>query len=440
VNEERTERRLKLRVGIFVLVAVLAFLGMIYALGARARLFEARYTLHAEFTEVGGLADGATVRLAGVQIGRVSAVNLPPRPGGKVRVDLTIARQFSDRIRRDSIARIETQGLLGDRIIEITVGSASAAAVAAGETIPSRDPTDIAHVIDASAATVRNVAALADSLRQTAEALNQSNLVEEAASTVKDARKLTTDLGPQVAAAVADARKLTADIGREFAATASTARTVTERAGRLIDQVEHGPGLAHTLLYEEPVALRKLDDVVASIQGTLDRVQRGEGAVGVLTSADSTAAARRLVAAMDRIGRLGDHPESEGLVPGLLFDPKYRVVLDDLRDVTRNFREVSERLVGGRGALGGLLRDEPAGELGQAVRDLQLAMANLREITERINEGQGTLGALIADPTVYERLVNILDGTQRSFLLRNLLRGLGRDGDARSRDPGADKR
>ena len=45
---------------------------MIYALGARARLFEPRYTIHAEFTEVGGLVEGATVRLAGVQIGRVS--------------------------------------------------------------------------------------------------------------------------------------------------------------------------------------------------------------------------------------------------------------------------------------------------------------------------------------------------------------------------------
>src|SRR5882672_9887204 len=122
MNDDRREVGLKLRVGVFVLLALAAFLGLVYALGARARLFEARYTLHAEFTEVGGLVEGATVRLAGVQIGRVSAVNLPPKPGGKVRVDLTIARRFSDRIRKNSVARIETQGLLGDKIVEITVG------------------------------------------------------------------------------------------------------------------------------------------------------------------------------------------------------------------------------------------------------------------------------------------------------------------------------
>ena len=72
MNEERSDRARKLRVGLFVLVAVAAFVGMIYALGARTRLFEPRYTIHAEFTEVGGLTEGATVRLAGVQIGRAS--------------------------------------------------------------------------------------------------------------------------------------------------------------------------------------------------------------------------------------------------------------------------------------------------------------------------------------------------------------------------------
>src|SRR5215470_2111070 len=151
MNEEGNERGRKLRVGVFVLVGVAAFLGLVYALGARARLFEPRFTVHAEFTEVGGLVEGATVRLAGVQIGRVTGVNLPPHPGGKVRVDLTIGRTFSDRIRKNSVARIETQGLLGDRIVEITVGDASAAPVAPGEVIASRDPTDFGKILSSGA-------------------------------------------------------------------------------------------------------------------------------------------------------------------------------------------------------------------------------------------------------------------------------------------------
>jgi phospholipid/cholesterol/gamma-HCH transport system substrate-binding protein len=403
MSDEHGERRLKLRVGVFVLIGVAAFLAMVYALGARARLFEPRFTVYADFVEVGGLVEGATVRLAGVQIGRVSEVILPSEPGGKVRIEMSIARRFRDRIRKDSVARIETQGLLGDKLIEITVGSAAAPAVNPEDVLASREPFDIGRVMNESAQVVQSVSALADSLRETAEALNQSRLIEEATATVQSARR------------------------------------ITDQVGRIVSEVERGKGWAHALVYEEPVALRRINDLVATTQTLLDRVQRGEGAVGVLTSEQSTASARRLVAAMDKLSRVVAQPApDDGLLPALLFDPKYRAVVEDLRVTARNVRQVSERLAGGRGTLGSLVKDEPGDAgLGQASRDFQAAVANLREITDRIKEGEGTVGALIADPTVYERLVSILDGASRSFLLRGLLRGLGRD-ERDGREPSRD--
>ncbi|RPH85053.1 MAG: MCE family protein [Candidatus Rokuibacteriota bacterium] len=394
MNDERIERGRTLRVGVFVLIGLAAFLGMIYALGARARLFEPRFTISAEFTEVGGLVGGATVRLAGVQIGRVSDVNLPAQPGGKVRVDMTIARQFGDRVRRDSVARIETQGLLGDKIIEISVGSPTAPPVRPNDIIDSRDPFDIGRVMNESAQVVKSISILVDSLRETAQALNQAGLIQEATATVQSARR------------------------------------VTDQVGKIVGEVERGKGWAHVLIYEEPVALRRINELVATTHALLQRVQRGEGAAGVLTSEQSTAAARRFVAAMERLGRIVEQPSADdGLLPALLFDPKYRPVVEDLRLVARNLRDVSDRLAGGRGTLGSLLKDEPSdGGIRQASQDFQVAVANLREITDRIKDGEGTVGALIADPTIYERLVTILDGAQRSLLLRGLLRGLGRDG------------
>ena len=395
MNDERSDLGKKLRVGVFVLVALVVGIGMVYALGARARLFEARYTVHADFSEVGGLNEGATVRLAGVQIGRVKAVNLPSEPGGKVRVDLAIAKQFANRVRKNSVARIETQGLLGDRIVEITVGTADAPPTKDGDVIVARDPTDFTKIVSQGADTVKSVAALAESLKTTADTLRQSKLIEDASATLASTRK------------------------------------VTDRVARMVDEVEKGRGWAHALIYEEPVALRKMNDVIATTQRLLDRVERGEGAAGVLTSSQSTASARRFVAAMDKLLRMAEQPGTadEGLVPALLFDPKYKNVLEDLKVVAHNFREVSDRLVGGKGTLGELIKDEPAdASIRQASRDLQAALANLKEITAKINDGEGTLGALIADPTVYERLVSILDGAQRSFLLRGLLRGLGGGG------------
>lgn len=392
MTETQRERATKLRVGIFVLVAVGVFLAVVYMLGARARLFESRITIHGEFTDVAGLQEGATVRLAGVQIGRVSKVALPSQPGGKVRVSMKVAKQFSDRIRKDSEARIQTQGLLGDRIVEITVGTTQTAAIQPDETLRSRDPVDISGVIGESAGVVRSVAALSESLRQVAEQFQKTRVIDDLGDTMKTARK------------------------------------VADQVGRIADRAEKGPGLAHTLLYEEPVALRKVNDLIASTQAIVNRIERGEGTVGVLTSEQSTQAGKRLLAAMERFGALADRPAGdEGLLTALLFDPKYKSVLDDLQSVAHNFRDVSDRLAGGRGTLGGLLKDEPAEEsISKASRDLQATLANLRAITEKINEGEGTLGALVADPTLYERLTNIVDGASRSFLLRTFIRGLGK--------------
>jgi phospholipid/cholesterol/gamma-HCH transport system substrate-binding protein len=317
----------------------------------------------------------------------VSAVTLPPHPGGRVRVDLTIGRQFSDRIRKNSVARIETQGLLGDRIIEITVGEAGAPPVGPGEVLASRDPADFGRVIAAGAETAKNVAALADALRETADQINKSKMIEDAASTVN-------------------------------------------KLGRVVDQVEHGRGWAHTLLYEEPIALKRVNDLIATTQTLIERVEKGQGAAGVLVSPEGTASAKRFVAAMDRLSAMVEQPDREpGLLPGLLFDPKYKAVLDDLRVVSHNLRTISDRVAGGKGTLGSLVADsEDEGTLSLTMQDLRAAVANLKSVSEKINEGEGTVGLLIADPTVYERLVTILDGAQRSFLLRSMIKSLGDKG------------
>ncbi len=377
----------QVRVGAFVLLALAVFIGLIYLLGARARLFEPQVTLYADFTEVGGLVEGATVRLAGVQIGRVTKVRLPGQPGGKVRVEMRIGSHFADRVRKNSVARIDTQGLLGDKIVEITVGSADAPAARPGEVLAARDPADVAQILAQSAEVVRNVATVSQNLAKSAEALSQSRIIEDVAVTVAAARRIT-------------------------------------------EQVEKGRGLVHALLYEEPAALRKLDRLLTATQSMLDRAERGEGAVGVLMSRDSAEAARRFVQAMDRFAQALDAKAGQGgLVSALLFDPKYRPVADDLRVVARNFREVSERIAGGRGMLGELVRDVPPDEsFRQITADLKVAVANLRRVSERINAGDGTLGALIVDPTVYENLAAVLEGTQRSFLLRSLIKGLGERG------------
>jgi phospholipid/cholesterol/gamma-HCH transport system substrate-binding protein len=365
MSVESRQLTLQIRIGGFILVGLATFLAIIYMLGAQARYFERKYDLYADFTEVGGLTEGATVRLAGVQIGRVTRVELPPHPGGKVRVTLTITRRFTDRIRRNSEARIVTQGLLGDKLVEITIGTSDQPPLSSGDVLVSRDPFEMQQMFTAAADTLKQVDQLAVSLRSSAD-----------------------------------------------------------RVDRMSAEVEKGKGWLHALIYEEPESLRRLNALLASAQQMLARADTGESAVGVLLSRDSGKAARSLLAAMDKLGQAAEKPgPSDGLLPALLFDPEYKSVARDVQTLARNFRDVSEKLAHGQGLLGSLLKEEDGDtSLGQAATDFRVAMANLRVVTDRLKAGDGTVGALLTDPTVYENLVQFLEGARRSFLLRSLIR------------------
>src|SRR5215510_14722861 len=315
---------LQLRIGAFILVSLVVFFAIVYLLGARARYFESKYELVAEFNEVAGLIEGATVRLAAVQIGRVTSVVLSPSPGGKVRVTMRVPRRFHERIRQNSEARIATQGLLGEKIVDITTGSPDAPPLAPGGTLASQEPQEMSRMFAEGASTLRSVSELASTLRDAAERLDKGGAFDDIGAAVKSARRIT-------------------------------------------DEVEKGKGWLHVLVFEEPESLHRLNALLASTQRLIDKAESGDNAVSTLLSTESGKSARALLSALDALGRAAEKPSpSDGLLPTLLFDPAYRPVARDLQVLTQNFREISERLARGEGVLGGMLQDSGDGTTGQA--------------------------------------------------------------------------
>lgn len=400
---ESRRRVLEVRIGAFILAGLGVFLAIVYLLGAQARYFERKYDLIAEFVEVGGLIEGATVRLAGVQIGRVTDVSLSPEPGGKVRVTITVARAFSDRIRQNSEARIVTQGLLGDKLIELTMGSPDAPPLPPGGKLIAKEPVEMGRLFAEGAETMANVNRLTTSLIATVDRIDKGGAIDNLS-------KLSASLGGAVDRL--DRGGTLDDLG----ATMRSARRITE-------QVEKGQGLLHALVYDDPEALRRLNALLISTQALLTRASAPDSAVGVLLSPESGRAAKSLLAAMDALGRGADKSgDGPGLLTTLLFDPAYTPVAQDIQVVARNLRDVSEKLANGQGLLGSLIDGDGEAGLGPAAADFKVAMANLRAVTERLKAGDGTIGALLEDPTVYENLVQFLDGAKRSYLLRTLIR------------------
>ena len=138
------------RVGIFVFLGLLFLSIGIFLIGNKQFLFSPTYRLKSDFQNVDGLNNGAEVRIGGIHQGTVTEIDLPSQPGGKVTVVMKLRSTTRDVVRSDSRATIKTEGILGDKFVEISFGSPNAGAVPNDGTIASDTPPDLseqAHAI-----------------------------------------------------------------------------------------------------------------------------------------------------------------------------------------------------------------------------------------------------------------------------------------------------
>ena len=135
------------RLGLFIVATLLIFAGGVYWIGNKQFLFTSTYRLNADFQTVAGLSGGAEVRVGGIHEGTVRQIQLPQKPNEKVRLVMDMQRATREVIKRDSIATIRSEGLVGDRFVEISFGSTDAPKVNDGDTIQSEPPLQFSELM-----------------------------------------------------------------------------------------------------------------------------------------------------------------------------------------------------------------------------------------------------------------------------------------------------
>ena len=128
------------RLGAFILVTLSILASGVFVIGSRKYMFRPTYQLEAEFSNVAGLAAGADVEVGGVHSGTVQSIALPHQTGGKVLVVMDLDKSTREIIKHDSIASIETEGVLGNQFLSISFGSSGQPEVKDGEIIQSEPP------------------------------------------------------------------------------------------------------------------------------------------------------------------------------------------------------------------------------------------------------------------------------------------------------------
>jgi phospholipid/cholesterol/gamma-HCH transport system substrate-binding protein len=136
-----------IRLGVFVLVVLGIFAVMVFLIGSTESKFQSNDKLQAQFQSVSGLEQGADVRVGGLREGSVQKIILPTRPDGKMTVVMDISRKTRNLIKQDSVASIESEGLVGNKYVEVSFGSDSAPEVPKGGTIQSHPPLDISDLM-----------------------------------------------------------------------------------------------------------------------------------------------------------------------------------------------------------------------------------------------------------------------------------------------------
>lgn len=366
----QSARKREIKVGLFVIAAVALFALLIFSVSEQSRVFEAKYTLTAYFRSVSGLVAGAPVMLAGVDVGSVEEIILQLDPSGKrVKVVLVIQKSAQEMIRKDSVARIETMGLLGDKYIEVTMGSLESPVIRKGSILPSVEPIDYYAVLSQGKSVLENLEGASDSLARILKKIDEGQGLAGAIVNEKTELKGAID---------------------SFAAA-------TKTLDEILSEVKQGTGTLGMLLYDDSTKTN-LSDIVASIDRFMAGINEGQGTLGKLVK---------------------DERLYEGLVA-------------DIGASARLLRSLLSEMQSGEGLFARMLNKETAEpllkDLSSAMRNLDDAAQKLNSVSQKIDSGQGTLGKLINDPSIYDDLADILRGAKKSWFIKRWIKSAQKKG------------
>jgi len=162
--------KFKVRLGLFVLGGLTLFVLAIFIIGKQKNLFNPVFTLRSTFSNVSGLRVGNNIRFSGINVGTVD--NIIIINDSTVRVDMSIKIEVKKFIKTDSEVAIGSEGLIGDRLLIITQGSADASVVTEGKQLISKEPVETDAIMASLQVTAGNAEIITEQLAEIMTKIN----------------------------------------------------------------------------------------------------------------------------------------------------------------------------------------------------------------------------------------------------------------------------
>ena len=156
--------KFKVRLGLFIAGGLAIFIVAVFIIGRQKNLFVPVYKLTTTFNNVSGLEVGNNIRFSGINVGTVE--NIKIINDSTVQVDMLLQKNVQKFIKADCEAAIASAGLVGDRILVITHGSAEAVLAVDGQHIISKEPVESDAIMASLQVTANNAAIVSSQLAE----------------------------------------------------------------------------------------------------------------------------------------------------------------------------------------------------------------------------------------------------------------------------------
>ncbi|MEK6601931.1 MAG: MlaD family protein [Candidatus Binatota bacterium] len=371
----RPTSALQIKVGLLIVTALILLSVTIFLMGKERRFFENKVAFKIHFSRTIGLREGAPISLTGVRVGSVDNLTFPQNvQENYIVVQIKVVGDVAPRIRKDTIARIRTQGVLGDKFIELSGGITESDPLPPGSLISSVDPLDYEALLGESGDVVQNLTEAVTSLKTILKSVEEGKGL----------------LG-----------QLASDQGGKWAETANNIRSASSSMKNILRSVEKGEGVLGQLVQNKEagqavmedlkVGLHQLRMATESLQKTAQKIEQGEGTLGTLIQ-----------------------------------DPNAgKEILASLRRSTANLEGVTRQLREGGGVLQRLIMDKPYAD--RVLGHLEKTTRDVAQITGKIDKGEGTIGALVNDRQLYQEAKDLVGDAKGSWLfsIYRFFRNLG---------------
>jgi phospholipid/cholesterol/gamma-HCH transport system substrate-binding protein len=328
----------QLKVGIFVIFGLLLAMAAIFLIGDTRGLWQPKVAYHTAFDDVAGLKPGAPVRMGGLDIGAVTGVRHSSNPSdARAFVSLNINRKEAARIKTDTLARVINKGLLGDKMIELTFGSAEASPLDPNSLIPSEEPSDVlASANRVAAETAKAIQGVTPLVQQLGDPKFASDIKGAAADLHSILDAIAHGDGPMHR--LLYDRKEAEQMSEVLAHLDSTTARLDSELADLQDltrQVREGPGIAHALVYDGEIS-KNTAGTLAELHEDLRAIREGNGIAHALLYGDSSTqhVMTNLNAMSDDLRAVvAGMRQGKGTIGALLVDP---TVYEDIKSAVGN--------------------------------------------------------------------------------------------------------